>query len=29
TYIRRLKSKIKQPFNFIPRIQGGGGRVSV
>ncbi|CAF1572904.1 unnamed protein product, partial [Rotaria sordida] len=29
TYIRRLKSKINQSFNFIPRVQGGGGCVSV
>ncbi|CAF0963481.1 unnamed protein product [Rotaria magnacalcarata] len=29
TYIRRLKSETNQSFNFIPRVQGGGGNVSV
>ena len=29
SYVRRLPSKFDRPFNFQPRIQGGGGSVSV
>ncbi|CAM4846293.1 unnamed protein product, partial [Rotaria magnacalcarata] len=29
TYVRRLKSETNQPFNFIPRVQGSGGSISV
>ena len=27
--VRRLKSENNEPFNFVPRVQGGGGSVSV
>ncbi|CAF4645019.1 unnamed protein product [Rotaria sp. Silwood2] len=29
TFVRRLKSESNEPFNFVPRVQGGGGSVSV
>ena len=29
SFVRRLKSESNEPFNFIPRAQGGGGSVSV
>jgi hypothetical protein len=29
TLFRRLKSESNDPFNFIPRVQGGGGSVTV
>ena len=29
SYVRRLPSESDRPFNFQPRIQGGGGSVSV
>jgi len=29
TYVRCLQSEIIEPFNFLPRVQGGGGGVSV
>ncbi|CAF4934189.1 unnamed protein product, partial [Rotaria socialis] len=29
TLVRRLKSENNEPFNFVPRVQGGGGTVSV
>ena len=29
SFVRRLKSESNEPFNFIPRVQGGGGSVSV
>ena len=29
TLVRRLKSESNEPFNFVPRVQGGGGSVSV
>lgn len=29
TYVRRLKNEVNEPFNFVPRVQGGGGHVSV
>ena len=29
SYVRRLQSEADAPFNFVPRIQGGGGSVSV
>ncbi|CAF3533201.1 unnamed protein product [Rotaria socialis] len=28
TYVRRSKSGTNQSFNFIPRVQGGGGSIS-
>ena len=27
--VRRLKSEINESFNFVPRVQDGGGVVSV
>ena len=29
TFVRRLRSEDDQPFNFVPKMQGGGGCVSV
>lgn len=29
TLVRRLRSENNEPFNFVPRVQGGGGSVSV
>ena len=29
SFVRRLKSVSNEPFNFIPRVQGGGGSISV
>ncbi|CAF1003959.1 unnamed protein product [Rotaria magnacalcarata] len=29
TFVRRLRSESDQPFNFIPKVQGGGGSISV
>jgi transposase len=29
TFVRRLKHECNEPFNFVPRVQGGGGSVSV
>ncbi|CAF4163843.1 unnamed protein product, partial [Rotaria sordida] len=29
SFVRRLPSEADQPFNFQPRVQGGGGSVSV
>ncbi|CAF3008047.1 unnamed protein product [Rotaria socialis] len=29
TFVRRLRSEADQPFNFVPKVQGGGGSVSV
>lgn len=28
-FVRRLKEEKDEPFNLIPRVQGGGGSVSV
>ncbi|CAF2057629.1 unnamed protein product [Rotaria magnacalcarata] len=29
TFVRRLRSEADQPFNFVPKMQGGGGGISV
>lgn len=29
SFIRRLQSEVDAPFNFVPRVQGGGGHISV
>ena len=29
TFVRRLRSENDQPFSFVPKVQGGGGCVSV
>ena len=29
TFVGRLKSDSNQPLNFLPRVQGGGGHVSI
>ena len=29
TFVRRLRSESDQPFNFVPKVQGGGGSISV
>jgi len=29
TFVRRLSTEKDQPFNFVPRVQGGGGCVSI
>ena len=29
TFVGRLKSESNQPFNFLPRVQGDGGHVSI
>ena len=29
TFVRRRRSEYDQPFNFVPKVQGGGGCVSV
>ena len=29
TFIRRLKSESNQPFNFLPRVKGDGGHISL
>ncbi|CAF3431589.1 unnamed protein product [Rotaria socialis] len=29
TFVRRLRSEADQPFNFVPKVQDGGGSISV
>ena len=29
TFVRRLKSKSNQPFNFLSRVQGGRGHIDL